>query len=558
MLEGPIFTAPLNPGISGDDPLGTAPVNERLYNAVFPGINNFVRYVRIYSAMCWVVYHVEKYLETKGAKLTKAEATQLARNAYEKVQLVLIWVNKHKNYMNLAGSQRIFPQENVKIELVFDQFANSTVSLFDAGTYGPSLTSGLGFLERRSNGTFGCTEAGKRLALAFDEHARSFVKYNWLVDVTRLTSTRNEVFQLEELFDLGSATSAEQQAFLEKFFPAGAMPADQFDRYRWFAIHLVLRALDAASKSAVGKEQGGFVDEQTVRIAMTTARAPGGTPFSIKGVETLQAWWMVLQLRQLHRLAIDTLFTVIESWLAKERNPDDNNSIDEIAEIIGRSCEPELERPFLAKVSKLQAHLRKIQGDEPTLYAAASLHQEVQEADAFGRIDDLLTCSYEFSEEGGNAAVALAYKSLVFCALEASNLLGDPLCERTMRTADTDMTSMIALTHAVKKFAERSPAAFMSHVVKNWVILRHFQIASSRAQTTGDGKNRFRFVIGDRGLERYSPAVGVNSPSFAQDKLEYILFLCWQSGLLEERQEGKEHWYRLSGAGHARLKELAA
>ena len=247
---------------------------------------------------------------------------------------------------------------------------------------------------------------------------------------------------------------------------------------------------------------------------------------------------------------------MVETWLAEERDPDNNNSIDEIVEIIGRSCEPELEKPFLAKVSKLHAHFRKIQGDEPTLYATASVHQEVEEADAFGRINDLLACSYEFSEEGGNAAVGLAYKALVFCALEASNLLGNPLCERTLRTADTDMTSMIAMTHAVKKFAELSPATFMGYIVKNWVILRHFQIASSRAQTTGDGKNRFRFVIGDRGLERYSPAIAINSPSFAQDKLEHILFLCWQSGLLEERQEGKEHWYRLSGAGRARVKEL--
>jgi hypothetical protein len=153
--------------------------------------------------------------------------------------------------------------------------------------------------------------------------------------------------------------------------------------------------------------------------------------------------------------------------------------------------------------------------------------------------------------------VTLAYKSLVFCALEATNLLAQPLCEKTLREADSDMCSLIALTHLAQKYSEQSPVAFMSDIVKNWVILRHFQIASSRAQATGDGKNRFRFVIGDRGLERYAPTVGINSPSFGQDKLEHMLFLCWQSGLLEERQVDKAHWYRLSSAGRERLKELA-
>jgi hypothetical protein len=557
MLEGPIFTAPINPGISGDDPLGTAPVNERLYNAIFPGINNFVRYVRIYSAMCWAVYQVEEYLETKGGLLTTSEAARLARHACEKVQLVLIWLNKPKNYMNLAGSQRVFPQDNEMVDLVFDQFANSTVGLLDAGTYGPSITTGLGFLERRSGGTYGCTEPGRRLALAFDVHAKSFSNYEWLADVANLTTNRNEVFELDPLFDLGGATNAEQQAFLAQFFPAGNMPEGQFDQHRWLAIHLMLRALDAASKSAIGKVQGGYVDEQAVRIAMATARAPDGVPFSIHGVEAIQAWWTVLQLRQLHRLAIDTLFTVTETWLADERDPDDNNSVGEIAELIGRSCVPGLEMPFRATVSMLKNHLLKMQGAELTLYAAASLHQGLEQADAFKHIDDLLTCSYAFSEGGGNDAVTLAYKSLVFCALEATNLLAQPLCEKTLREADSDMCSLIALTHLAQKYSEQSPVAFMSDIVKNWVILRHFQIASSRAQATGDGKNRFRFVIGDRGLERYAPTVGINSPSFGQDKLEHMLFLCWQSGLLEERQVDKAHWYRLSSAGRERLKELA-
>lgn len=64
MFDRPIFTEPLAFEIAGDDPLGLAPTNERLYMAVFPGVNNVVRYIRVYSAICWSVRQIECYLLT--------------------------------------------------------------------------------------------------------------------------------------------------------------------------------------------------------------------------------------------------------------------------------------------------------------------------------------------------------------------------------------------------------------------------------------------------------------------------------------------------------------
>lgn len=66
-----------------------------------------------------------------------------------------------------------------------------------------------------------------------------------------------------------------------------------------------------------------------------------------------------------------------------------------------------------------------------------------------------------------------------------------------------------------------------------------------------DGKNRFRFVVGDHGLERFNPAAGMPGPAFAQDRLQHILILCWQSGLLEYQDGG----YRLSFYGRQRMSE---
>jgi hypothetical protein len=552
VLDGPIFTSPLDPDIAGDDPLGLAPVNERLYNAVFPGINNFVRYIRVYSSLCWMVDRVEQYFSSADSDLSKSEATKIARHAYEKIQLVLVWVNQAKNYPQVAGSRRAFPGDNRKIELSFDNFGDSSANLLSAVAYGPSLTNGLGFLERRSNNTFACTPAGKTLANAFDEHARTFRHYKWLADVTNLEATRSKVFELEDLFDLGSATDSEQQAFLRQFFPANTSGLDQLGQNRWLAIHLALRATEAIAKSAAGKSAHGFASADQIRACMAWGQAPGGKKYDIHGVNTVQVWWAILQLRQLHRLAIDTLFAVTETWLADESELEGDNSLDGIANVIGRSCAPRLDKAFQPQVSRLQSHFREVQGTNPSLSTLASQGDEYAEANLFEWIDDLWDVDYSFDDDGGNEAVHLAYLTLIFCASEAANFLTDPHTKTALASADSGPCSLVSLARIAERFSSSKPSDFVSYIVKNWVLLRHFQVVSDRSQV-GDGKNRFRFVVGDRGLERFNPAAGIGTPAFAQDRLNHILVLCCQCGLLEQQDET----YRLTRHGHSRLHESA-
>lgn len=201
MLDAPIFTSPLDPDIAGGDPLGLAPVNERLYNAVFPGINNVVRYIRVYSSICWMVNLVDQYFQKHSSELNKGDAVRIANEAYEKVQLVLTWINQEKGHTQLAGTGRHFPSDDRKIRLVFETFGPSSASLLEAVAYRPSLTTGLGFLERKTDGTYACTKAGLALANAFDAHARTSKKYRWLSDVTLMETKRSTVFALESVFD---------------------------------------------------------------------------------------------------------------------------------------------------------------------------------------------------------------------------------------------------------------------------------------------------------------------------------------------------------------------
>src|SRR5207253_2003192 len=141
--------------------------------------------------------------------------------ALEKLQLVLVWVNKENAPLQLAGLNRTFPAHNKPVKMVFETFGKSEANLLDAATYRPSITNGLGFLEQRDAGTLACTPAGELLAAAFDKRATSSTKYRWLADVQALEVRRSDVFKLNEVLDVRSASQAEQTAFLLQFFPSG-------------------------------------------------------------------------------------------------------------------------------------------------------------------------------------------------------------------------------------------------------------------------------------------------------------------------------------------------
>lgn len=553
MLKAPLFTSPIDHDIAGDDPLGLAPVNERLYNAVFPGINNVVRYIRVYSSLCWVVNQVEQYFQKHQGGLRKDDALRIANKAYEKVQLILTWINKEKGRTQLAGAGRKFPHDNQKIRLVFASFGSSSASLFDAVSYRPSLTTGLGFLDRKLDGTYACTDAGLALARAFDSHVKTSKSYRWLADITMLEGTRSTVFELEHSFDVSTATEAEKIAFITQFFPLSKLnERDQLTQNRWLSLNLTLRAIQSCNKAS--RESGGnsYATEQDIRACMASGRTSNGEAINLKAIEAVQVWWSVLQLRQLHRLALDLLFSCTEQWLDVSNMEGKPVSLDECVAAIGNSALTGLDTEYANDVESLQDYFREIQGLYPNLYvAAAYADSDDDRKSLFSFVEELLNLSSEFEEDGGNDAVSSAYVALIFCACEVSNLLQDPASKEAI-LRDHDQCSLFALAKLAEKMGRRTPIEFVSYLIRHWVILRHFQVVCDRSQNA-DGKNRFRFVLGENGLERFNPAVRITEPAFAQDKLKHVLYLLEQCGLLTEKNGG----YKLTPQGRTRLGEYA-
>ena len=553
MFDKPIFSLPLDSKIAGDDPLGLAPTNERLYGAVFPGINNVVRYIRVYSALCWISQRVDRYLKLHGATLSNKEVKNLFDQASQKMELLIGWTNQHKGYRAVAGALRNFPTDNKPVKLIFESFGNSRVSLLDAVAYRPSITNGLRFLEQRTNATFGCTPAGELLANAFNSHIESSTHYEWIANILKLNISRSDVLEIEPFLDLGIPSHSEQSAFLQQFFPnLGEGRLDDFTQNRWLSIHLVLQSIhaDTIYKQSIGK--AGWTTEDEIRIAMARGRTPDGTLLNLSGLETVQAWWAILQLRQLQRLALDTLFAMVERFLDSKTIAQETTSIDKCAQQLGDLLTPELISEYELNVVSLFNTFHKSRGACDSLYATACSESADPDEffDLFHHIQELRSGSLNIGDPEDNDALASAYIALIFCAAETDNLLNLQKTKDALET-DRDSCSLLSLLALVKQMGNTTPSAFLSYVLKHWVILRHFQIVADRSRQN-DGKNRFRFMVGDNGLERFDPAAGMSQPAFSQDRLQHILILSEQSGLLESKEGG----YRLTKLGANRMAEL--
>src|SRR5438132_6891848 len=114
MLDTPYYTDTVSDA-GGGDPLGNALVNEMLYRSTFPGINNVVRYIRVYSAICWMVRQIKATAERKPDE----DLVALSSAGLEKIQLLLTWYNVRQGVRNLAGGGRLYPHGEQRVKLSF-------------------------------------------------------------------------------------------------------------------------------------------------------------------------------------------------------------------------------------------------------------------------------------------------------------------------------------------------------------------------------------------------------------------------------------------------------
>lgn len=549
MFNAAIYAAPLPGSSAGGDPLDLGSVNEWLYNTVFPGYNNTVRHIRVYSALCWMVAQVEVAYPDKEGEEFREVKTELEL-ALQKVELALLWANPDLKG-ELIGISRSFPKTEGLATLSFasrlSSAGKSVVATFrGAGAYGPSLTNGLEFVD--SN--YACTEYGKALAAAFESRLATLPPCKWLRNVKTHAARHSDIVSAHPALRLDIRPSAnERKAFLESFFPQGLENAGELRTNRWLSLHLVLNAVHA---NANGSEADSDTTEDEIRASMARGLSTSGENVVLPGLEEIQAYWAILQVRQLLRPAAETLFCIAERWILRAELEAAPRQIEDCVEDISKAVMPCF--PESTTLQELTATFTSAQGSYPTLYAAAA-DQPGTPADIFVPMNDLGRKEVLTPNAIGQLpGAASALMAMVMCAIETGNLLKLPNFKGPLRQDDKS-GSLISLSQAYERHLLLPPALFIKYLLRDWVVLRHLAVAAARSSRP-DGKNRFKFVRGDEGLELYVKDDESYSPSLparSRDKLEHTLLLCHQAGLLDVGFKG----YRLSPSGRQRVDSFA-
>ena len=560
-LDKPYFTDPLTDNIRLD-PLGTNAVVESLYRSVFPGINNVVAFIRVYSAICWMVRQIDETARRKRDPDIEA----LSLEGLEKIQLLLGWFNVRQNIQGLAGGGRNYPEGLRKVKLSMkvivgtqDQNAmdrdpdyepGSGANFLEAVQYGPSIINGMPCLKMTNIlGAYQLTEAGEKLADAYEKVIAKHPRRDWLADIGKQHVSDVEVAEMGGMLDLLNPSQGEMDAFIEQFypeFPAGIALGPNWE-HRHQGITLALRAIYAEQKTSTYKDG---VPEDVIRFAMARGRTHDGSRvLTLDDCAEAQSWWAGLQLRQYVRIAQGVLLRLCESWVHRAVVTNKPREILDCARGLGENLLAVLPENAKKNVAGLVEMLESWRAEEPTLYAAGPKLKPEQRLEFL--LEHLLSVrNFRHNSEEENVALRSAYLALVYCACEGQNFSTNPALNRAL---PNEILTLEKLAEVLLAYMHDSPAAFIAHIVQHFVLLQHFGIVQERAAR--DGRSRYVLLKGDLGLERSGNGEDFVGIALMVDRLRHALLLAAQCGLLVQNEEAGT--FSLTPEGLRRLQTAA-
>lgn len=560
-LDKPYFTDPNSERMTAD-PLGANSVVESLYRSVFPGINNVVRFIRVYSAICWMVRRI---IETADSQ-RDPDIADLSKAGLEKIQLLLTWYNTlERHAKGLPGSRRNFPKElsrlvnlryrdldsssnSDELDVTSDDELTNGADFLQAVQYGPSLVNGMQFLRAGPiPGTYGLGPAGEILAdayeLAISEHERK----NWLGDLKKVRINAETISTMSEMLDLFTPSKHEVNAFVDQYYPETNETALGPNwRHRHHGLTLAMRAVLAEQQTA---DYRSGVPLNAIRFAMARAISHDGQfPILIEDCEQTAAWWMGLQLRQYFRAVQLTALRLCESWIHRATQRNMPRDIENCAASLGEQLEATLPEAYQLRVDQMLQLLETWRGDKPSLFAAGPSLDPEQRIES---LMETLEKKGQFVHGSGEESEALqcVYCAVMYIGQEVANLKNNTHFSAEL---PSEWITLEKLAIFVQQFKERSPAQLMTHFMHHYVILQHFRVAQDR--TMRDGRNRFLIIKSEHGLERTSGRIDFVNVDYMTDRLRNALFLLEQCKFLTHKHGN----YLLTAKGVARLKKMVS
>lgn len=518
--RGPYLLPRFNPGQGGVDFLGLRQVNLDLMAECIPGINNVTRRIRPYSVMCWIYWKFYRLMQEKRVDSpSEAEMIQFR----EKVETLFLWGHQLENLRGIPGFLAE-PTEfrGGKANLSFESWERKAhnTSLQAAVQYGPSLSDrgGLGFLHKVEGSFYQVTAHGESLAKALDERLRKRRSYESLVNLRSMHASEDEAKDLFVAWRSDSAGADERVPFRETFLKESGVDEDDAIGRRSAIICLIREILQKSRRT---------LSQEDIRKSMAYGRLPTGKRINVSGgLHSAAKKWLLLQVRQAQRLALESLMAWVEQRILS----------------IGERDARQMARSAVSNLQKKAANVFQKETPADILSGWIGRLKTLDDYVEAALKDEERFCMFKLCDE---LELAVREESEEICVPAFKLLL---LCRRFYEwlSADKDIlpylahgrSERISLGYWAKTWDKNSKyplVDLVALVLNNMVLSQHFAVATNRFD---GGTQRLRITIEEEGLEALVSKPW--RPDITADRLGTVLSLMADCELIDwdDEQEG--------------------
>lgn len=515
ILRSPFLLPPLKLENRGVDFLGLRQANLDMMADVIPGTNNVTPYLRPFALLSWIFY---KFHELCDRENKLAPTNQDARAFRERIEILFTWGAKLDDAANLPGKTAKAPVgPDGQAELTFHAWrrVQSSTSLIAAIQYGPAskTLAGLGFLDPRGPELYRTTGRGVALAGALDAKLReNAALYSSLLDTLRpVNATAEDAESLWKLWGVRNVTEPERAAFRDALFDEKAIGNyENPTGKRSSTIALARLHLTKA---------GGLLSPHEVRRGMYYAGDDLHTYEIPDQLRLARAKWIVLQIRQLQRLAMESLLAWCEYKILSGARDISTLTTDAMSAF----SKHDFGLPFKNSASEIIATLTE---STAGLEEFAARGQGNNLFCPFGQMDRIQENRSQISDE----IAAICIYSVFLCAAIARCSMAED--RRLMDSGHQYRQSLLHISQRFDALGSSPLDLVIRFILETLVISQHFAVAVNRF----DGENqRLRLTIEENGLETL-----VSQPWVAtvtEDRLPTLLRLCSDCGLIRQHSD---------------------
>jgi len=514
--QSAFFLPPPSSENNGVDFLGLRQANLDMMAALIPGTNNVTSYIRPFSLLGWIFWKFYGLCQQAGRDQPNSDDMRQFR---ERIEVLFTWGARLENTPGIPGKQAEPPPGGGAVPLTFKEWGRvqSSTSLIAALWYGPAskTATGLGFLEPFRGEFYRATEKGVALAEALDSVLRTNADlYVRVLDtLAPVTATEDDARALWALWGVNSPTDDERQTFRDAVFDEGSVGK--------YSSLLGQRSSTIALARLHLSRCAGALGADEVRRGMFSSTRSDGSAYEVPaGLQPALRKWIVLQVRQLQRLALESLL----SWCERR-------VIDGLQDSAGLTLE--VERLFRAGAygvnpdDVLALMIRKLDEQIPSVDHFVARVRADALISPFALMDEIQTAFKARDER----FAAVSFYSLLLCASIAGCFPGSE--RATIAVGGASRLSLFHLRKRLTALGDVSLKQGIQFVLESMVLSQHFATAVNRF----DGQNqRLRLSIEEIGLT--SLAGKPWEPTVTADRLPTILELAGDCGLIKKTDQG--------------------